>query len=124
MIDVIVGLFLLLGGLFAIIASVGLLRLPDILIRMHASTKVGTLSTGLIMLGVAIHFAEGPIILRVVAIVVFLLLTAPIAGHMIGRAALRTGVPMWRRPDDMVAEPETVRSTPQEATSKDGHDIS
>ncbi|QBF30995.1 monovalent cation/H(+) antiporter subunit G [Thalassococcus sp. S3] len=99
MMEYVAGVFLLLGGVLAVIAALGLLRLPDILIRMHASTKVGTLSCGLIMAGVAVAFATGPVVLRCVAIVVFLLLTAPIAGHMIGRAALRTGVPLWQRPD-------------------------
>ncbi|MFQ6550202.1 monovalent cation/H(+) antiporter subunit G [Aestuariibius sp. 2305UL40-4] len=93
--EYVIGVLLLLGGLLAVIAAIGVLRLPDILIRMHASTKVGTLSTGLIMLGVALYFYETSITVRVIAIIVFLLLTAPIGSHMIGRAAIRTGVPLW-----------------------------
>ena len=100
MMDIAVGVLLLLGGLLAVIASVGLLRLPDVLIRMHASTKVGTLSTGLIVAGVALHFGEEPVTVRSIAIMVFLLITAPIAAHMIGRAALRTGVALWHPTDE------------------------
>ena len=103
----IAAVLLLAGGIFALIAALGIYRLPDVLIRMHASTKVGTLSSGLIIAGVAVYFAELTVIVRGIAIVVFLLLTAPIAGHMIGRAALRTGVPLWS--PEKKAEPEELR---------------
>ena len=96
MIDLITAFFVIAGGLFALVASVGVLRLPDILIRMHASTKAGTLGCGLILVAVAIHFADGGTITRAIAAIVFIVLTAPIAAHMIGRAAYRTGVPLWK----------------------------
>ena len=96
MTDWIVGILLIVGSGFAVIAALGILRLPDVLIRMHASTKVGTLSSGLVMLACAIFFGEGSVAVRAVAVMLFLLLTAPIAGHMIGRAVIQTGVPLWR----------------------------
>ena len=96
MIEVAIALLCLSGSLFALIAGLGVLRLPDVLIRMHASTKAGTLGSGLILAAVALHFQELSITTKVVAAVLFLLLTAPIAAHMIGRAALRTRVPLWR----------------------------
>ena len=95
MIEVVTGILILLGGAFALIASIGLVRLPDVLIRMHAATKVGTLASGLIMAAVVLHFADVGIVVRVVAIIVFLLLTAPIAAHMVGRATIRSGLPLW-----------------------------
>jgi len=85
----------LIGGFFAVIAGLGILRLPDVLIRMHATTKAGTLASGLIMLAVAAGFADASTVARAVAIMLFLLLTAPVAAHMIGRAAFRSGVPLW-----------------------------
>lgn len=96
MIEVLAGLLALSGGAFAVIAALGLVRLPDVLIRMHAATKVGTLSAGLVMAAVALHEAEAAVTVRAVAIVLFMFLTAPIAAHMIGRAALRMGVPLFR----------------------------
>lgn len=96
MIEVLAGLLALSGGAFAAIAALGLVRLPDVLIRMHAATKVGTLSGGLVMAAVALHEAEAAVTVRAVAIVLFMFLTAPIAAHMIGRAALRMGVPLFR----------------------------
>jgi len=92
----IVGILCLLGGGFALIAGLGVLRLPDVLIRMHASTKAGTLGAGLILAAVAIHFEDAAIAGKAAVAVLFLMLTAPIAAHMIGRAALRQGVSLWR----------------------------
>lgn len=84
----IAGVLVLLGGVFAIIASLGVIRLPDVLTRMHASTKAGTLASSLILAAVALYFAELATTTKAVAAVLFLLLTAPLAGHMIGRASL------------------------------------
>ena len=93
--EIIAGVFLMLGGAFTLIAGIGIFRMPDVFIRMHASTKVGTLGSGLTMAGVAVYFAEPEVVLRVILIVLFLLLTAPIGAHMIGRAALRIGIRPW-----------------------------
>lgn len=95
MIDALIGCLLILGGAFAVIGSLGLVRMQDVLIRMHASSKIGTLSTGLTVLAAAIWFNDMGVTVRVILIVLFLLLTAPIASHMIGRAAVAIGVPLW-----------------------------
>lgn len=93
--DIATGLLLLLGSGFVFVAGLGIVRMPDLLIRMHASTKAGTLGCGLILVAVAVHFGDTDIVARAVMAIVFLLLTAPVAAHMIGRAAFRTGVPLW-----------------------------
>ncbi|TQM92227.1 MAG: monovalent cation/H(+) antiporter subunit G [Roseinatronobacter sp.] len=89
MIDVIVGLFLIAGAAFVLIAAIGIVRLPDLLTRMHASTKAGTLGALLVMVGLAFYEGSGEVVSKVVATSLFLLLTAPIAAHMIGRAHAR-----------------------------------
>lgn len=86
--DIIAGILVLLGGGFAFIASLGILRLPDVLTRMHASTKAGTLGSSLILAAVAVQFGDVSVIVKCVAAVVFLMLTAPLAAHMLGRASL------------------------------------
>jgi multicomponent Na+:H+ antiporter subunit G len=96
MLEIFLSVCVLTGGFFAFVAGLGVLRLPDVLIRMHATTKAGTLASGLIMLGVAVGVNDAPAIARAVSIVIFLLLTAPVAAHMIGRAAFRSGVELWR----------------------------
>ena len=83
-----------LGGLLMLIAAVGLLRMPDLLTRMHASSKAATLGAALILLAVGLWFGEAAIGVRVVLIVLFLLVTAPVAAHAISRAAYRQGVPL------------------------------
>jgi multicomponent Na+:H+ antiporter subunit G len=89
MLDIVIGVFLLIGGFFALVAAIGVLRLPDVLTRMHASTKAGVLGSSLILVGGAIYMSEAEITVRVIAIIVFLMLTSPIGAHMIGRASVR-----------------------------------
>jgi multicomponent Na+:H+ antiporter subunit G len=93
--DIIIVLLLIAGGAFAFVAGLGVYRMNDVLIRMHASTKAGTLGCGLVLVGVAVHFGDVSTVSRAIAAIVFLLVTAPVAAHMIGRAAYRAGVPLW-----------------------------
>lgn len=90
MIEILAGLLVLAGTGFTLIAAIGIVRLPDLLTRMHASTKAGTLGSILVLVALALVFAEGATIAKVIATILFLLLTAPIAAHMIGRAYVRT----------------------------------
>jgi multicomponent Na+:H+ antiporter subunit G len=80
------------GSLFCLVAALGVCRLPDALIRMHAVTKAGTLGAGLMVLGHAVFFQMPGIFLRAVFIIGLLLLTAPVAAHLIARASYRSGV--------------------------------
>ena len=91
-------ILVLLGGFFALVAAIGLLRMPDLLMRMHAATKAGTLGAGLLLLAVAVSFGDSGVTVRALAAIVFLFLTAPIAAHVIGRAAYYGGrVQLWKR---------------------------
>ena len=94
--EIIVMVLMLGGALFMALAGLGLLRMPDLFLRMSSTAKAGTLGAGLLLLGAAIHFDNFAISTRAVAIIVFLLLTAPVAAHMIGRAAYFDGVPLWK----------------------------
>lgn len=78
-----------------LLAAIGLLRLPDLLTRMHATTKAAALGVILIMLASAMHFAEVGVVARSFAIIVFILITAPIAAHVIGRAGYFVGSRLW-----------------------------
>ncbi len=97
MVEAITAILLVAGGIFAFIASVGMLRLPDTIIRMHAATKAGALGSGLIFLALACYYLELSITLRALATVFFLLLTAPVAAHLIGRAAYCSRVNLWHK---------------------------
>lgn len=97
MTDTITAVLLIAGGIFAFVASLGIVRLPDTLIRMHAATKAGALGSGLIFLGLAFFFHDPGTTLRALAAVLFLLLTAPVAAHLIGRAAYCSRVNLWHK---------------------------
>ncbi len=87
--------FLLLGGILSLVAAAGVLRMPDLFIRMHAATKTGTVGVASIVIGVMIHFDTLTVTSRGVLVIAFFLLTAPVAAHMIARAAYRSGVSLW-----------------------------
>lgn len=95
--DIISAVLLVTGGAFCFVAGLGLVRLQDVYLRMHAATKAGTLGAGLILAGVAVHFADLGTEIRALVTIVFLVITAPVAAHMIGRTAYKSGVPMWER---------------------------
>ena len=88
-------ILLLLGAIFMLLAAIGMLRMPDVLTRMHSSTKSATLGVGLIMLGVVLTFGDFAIGVRAFAIVIFMFSTTPVSAHMIARAAYLSGVPLW-----------------------------
>jgi len=83
------------GTLLILIAGIGVVRLPDLFMRMSATTKAATLGVGTILVATMIHFGELSVTSRVLATICFVILTAPIAAHVIGRAAYATGVPLW-----------------------------
>lgn len=97
MIELIVGILILIGSLFSLVAGIGLFRLPDVYLRMHAATKAGTLGAGLMLLAVGIHSQELEVIAWALMGIIFLMITAPIGAHLLGRAGYLAGVPMWSR---------------------------
>jgi len=90
-------LFITVGAFFILMAGLGLVRMPDLFLRMSASTKAATLGVGCTLLGVAFYFGDFATFIRAGAIIIFLLLTAPVAAHLIGRAAYQDGVPLWHK---------------------------
>lgn len=95
MIEIMLGLIMLLGGAFCLIAALGVVRMPDVYVRMHASTKAGTLGVGLIGVATAALVAEGGFVVKALVVVSFMILTAPVGAHLLGRAAFKAGTPFW-----------------------------
>ncbi len=91
----IAGAMLLAGATIVLIAGIGVLRLPDFFARMHAATKAGAAGSGLILLGIATLQPEAGMLIKAAAAVLFLLLTTPIAGHLLARAGYVGGVALW-----------------------------
>ncbi|GIF70044.1 Na+/H+ antiporter subunit G [Asanoa ishikariensis] len=89
--DVAASVCLIAGAAFSLAAGVALIRFPDILSRMHAATKPQVLGLLLVLLGCGLRFRNTVDITTLVLIGVFALTTAPVAAHMIGRVAYRSG---------------------------------
>ncbi len=97
MIDWIIMLLMISSSIFILLAAIGVLRLPDLLTRMHASTKAGALGITLMMVAASFHFFESVVVAKSLAVIIFILITAPIAAHAIGRAGYFVGVPVWTK---------------------------
>lgn len=104
MILLLTALLLLVGAAFTLLAALGLWRLEDFFLRMQAATKASTLGVSCMAIAVALHFGDLATTITAGLVAGFLFLTAPVASHVIGRAAYLIGVPMlsdtvdeWRR---------------------------
>ena len=128
LLELIVSVLIVLGGLFALVGSIGMVKLPDLLTRLHAPTKATTLGVGGALAASMVFFAgfEGDRSIHEVLITAFLFLTAPISAHFIAKAhlhehpELRDGLPPTGRPQGW----STFDSPPDahEDKGKDGDD--
>lgn len=84
-----------IGAVLIAVTGLGILRLPDVYARMHAATKAASLGLASILAGTTLLFPELEVALKLVVAIAFQVLTAPVASHMIGRAAYRAGVELW-----------------------------
>ncbi|QJE73336.1 monovalent cation/H(+) antiporter subunit G [Aerophototrophica crusticola] len=123
LLQVLAGLLLVGGGVFCLVAAIGVVRLQDAILRMHASSKAGTVGCGLVLLAVALVFPDVGTVTRAMAAIAFLLVSTPIASHMIGRAAYASGTKLW---SGTVAD--ELRGTPDDPCNRlktltaDGHE--
>ncbi len=81
---------LLLGALFSLVAAIGVVRLPDLFTRMHAASKAGPVGSGLVLLAVVVVSADVGVALRAIVGIAFILMTTPVAAHLLARASYRT----------------------------------
>lgn len=94
--DIVVGVMAFLGTLFVFLAAIGLIRMPDTYLRLAVTTKAATLGVGLLLIAGAIHSYDLGSTAKVLAIILFVLLTAPISAHLIGRTSYFSGVKLWK----------------------------
>lgn len=93
--DLLAAALLAIGTAFLLIASIGIIRMPDLFTRMQAATKAATLGIGCVLLAAAFSLGDLGVAIRALLTIGFFLLTAPVAAHMIGRAAYIVRVPLW-----------------------------
>jgi multicomponent K+:H+ antiporter subunit G len=87
--EILVSALLLVGSFFTLVGAIGLVRLPDFFMRLHAPTKATTLGVGSMLVASIAHSLAGDPSLRELLVAVFLFLTAPVSAHLLARAALR-----------------------------------
>lgn len=90
---VVAQLFIAIGAFFLLVGAIGLIRMPDMFTRMHASTKCTTLGAMATLVGVAL-IMQGTVAVKAVLIIIFIVLGNPTSAHAIARAAYRTGTRM------------------------------
>ena len=99
--DLLSWLLLLLGGAFVFIGGVGVLRMPDLYTRMHASSLTDTMGSALIIIGIMIQAGASLASIKLAMILLFLLLTSPTATNALASAALLAGTrPSVAKPFD------------------------
>ena len=109
-----------IGVAFLLISSIGVIRLPDVLSRMHAVGKAGTLGISALLLSAGLYFQNGQIWLMAALIALFFV-TAPISTAAMARAAYRTRLhkredlvhndmanPRYETSEEMAGEQETI----------------
>ena len=95
MIEVLAGIMLLAGSSLNVLAALGVVRLPDVFTRMQSSTKAATLGLGCLLVALILLHPNADFALRAGSIMAFIMLTTPVAAHVIARAAAHTGAPLW-----------------------------
>jgi multicomponent Na+:H+ antiporter subunit G len=105
-VDWVSAVFLAGGAFFLVVSTVGLLRLPDFFSRSHAVGKSETLGSLLLLAGLAIQNGFALESAKLVLILIFIAATNPSGVHVLSRAALRKGLPIWIHPED---RPEAER---------------
>lgn len=94
--EVIASALILIGTIVSLISAIGLVRLPDVYTRSHAGSKSSTVGVLFTLIGTLLYFiiTDGYFSIRLILGIVFVFLTAPVAAHVICRAAYRAGVPL------------------------------
>jgi multicomponent K+:H+ antiporter subunit G len=108
--DIVLSLLVVAGAAFALVGAWGLAKFRDFLKRLHGPTKASTVGVGAVLLASIGYFAAaGKASLHELLITVFVFLTAPVAAHLLVKAAAHVDPrvrPPGRPPDDNVATPD------------------
>lgn len=90
-------LLILAGAFFFFAGTVGLLRFPDVYMRLHALTKADTLGLGLVVCGLALQAESGIAVIKLLVIWAMAAMASASIGHLVARTAMKEGVEPWRR---------------------------
>lgn len=128
--ELLISLLIVTGGVFVIVGSLGLIKLPDLMTRLHAPTKATTLGVGGALIASMLYFfgVEGTLSIHEVLITLFLFITAPVTAHFIAKAHLHqhrarkdelpaTGRSLGWSTFDAAPDDESVGETPRDRTN-------
>lgn len=96
--EIILSACLISGTFFILVAAMGIVRMPDLYLRMHASTKAGTVGISFLLLAVGIFYNDVSVSSRILGIILFVFITAPVAAHILGKVMIKKGYQFWRNP--------------------------
>lgn len=91
LIDIISWLLLTVGGIFVVIGGIGALRMPDLYTRMHAASITDAIAPAFVLTGIMLQSGFTLATVKLVAILLFLLITGPTASNALASAALLSG---------------------------------
>jgi len=105
LVELLIALFVCIGGIFILIGSIGLVRMPTLFMRLHGPTKATTMGIGSLLIASMVHFGSqgGGGSLHEILIALFIFITAPVSAYLIGRAALhlqRSGIQASAEPQE------------------------
>ncbi len=125
MTNIIIAILSTVGAFAILFAAIGILRMPDFYLRLSVTVKASSLGVGLLLICAAIMFPDdASVTTKAIAIIFFLIITAPIAAHMISRAAYIIGIHLWKGSvlDDLDGmynkETHELLSNPNDAINK------
>lgn len=123
-IEILVGVLAFFGAIFVLLAAIGMVRMPDTYLRISVTTKAATLGVGLLLFAAALYFRDVSIVAKILAIILFVLLTAPVSAHLIGRTSYFSGVKLWKHSlmDDLKGKYEKSSQTLKSETVEDPED--
>jgi len=114
--NLIIAVLIVLGASFALIAALGVLRMPDFYMRMHAATKAGAFGALLLLLAAALYFQTLRAAITSIAVVVFFYMTTPVAAQTLAESAYRRGIKLWDRSGvDLLKESGEIEILPEDS---------
>ncbi len=117
--DIVGGIFMVVGALFTMIGGIGVIRFGDLMSRVHAAAKAPTLGLLLVAIGAAIEIGSAEAIVTLGLVVVLQLLTSPVATHVLARASYGQ-VDLALDGDDDLATHYASLNDPDDGSGHDG----
>ncbi len=121
-VELIISVLLIIGGLFVLVGSIGLLRLQDIYVRLHAPTKATTLGLGSVLIGsmVYMYHQQGFLSINELLITLFLVITAPVTAHILAKAAMHSKANILERTRNQHLVENARKQLPPEQNDQQG----